>query len=390
MAAWPSVVCLDVGGISSSHGELDALALVRQISSMLGPALEAVVIKSQCVAATARALRPISQHGDGVVSRKAARRGGDDATTQAETAAQAAQAATAAQAAMAAPAAPAPMLEHGMLAINDAEQLGAAEASRASAAVRARAQRLPGSKPPTHDRLRTVLGARYDGVSVVLENVRPGNAALIARAAECLGIGRLHLVYGSEPGAATEETLRATRGFSGLEAAARVRRLSALSKRASEWLVLEQHASIEACAAHLREHEGTELIVATTPEGDGAISLYPGVTDGATVAMAAAASDDESGRPWTSAPSWASRRLALLFGCEASGLSRSALELSDVRLCVPQLGMTQSLNVASCAALVLGETLRQRRAQADAAQSLWVSDVERDKLERELLHVLDG
>ena len=62
------------------------------------------------------------------------------------------------------------------------------------------------------------------------------------------------------------------------------------------------------------------------------------------------------------------RRVALLFGSEGSGLSAEALALADVRLSVAQCGMTQSLNVAACATLVIGEALRLR-GEAEAAEA---------------------
>ena len=62
------------------------------------------------------------------------------------------------------------------------------------------------------------------------------------------------------------------------------------------------------------------------------------------------------------------RRVALLFGSEGSGLSAEALALADVRLSVAQRGMTQSLNVAACATLVIGEALRLR-GEAEAAEA---------------------
>ena len=79
--------------------------------------------------------------------------------------------------------------------------------------------------------------------------------------------------------------------------------------------------------------------------------------------------------------SWACQDLALLFGSEAVGLSERALACSDMRLSVPHRGLTQSLNVATCAAIVLGETLRLREAMhADVAIGAHV----REELEAQL------
>ena len=57
---------------------------------------------------------------------------------------------------------------------------------------------------------------------------------------------------------------------------------------------------------------------------------------------------------------WVDGGVALCFGSEAHGLSDELLAAADLRVTVPQAGLTQSLNVASCAALVLGEVLRRR------------------------------
>ena len=178
-------------------------------------------------------------------------------------------------------------------------------------------------------RLRAVLAERRAGVVLVVENARKENVASIARTAECLGVGELHLIY-------TPEQVVNTRGFGGMPADVRQAWLSRLSKSATDWLVIEQHESIGECATKLRA-AGVDTFVATSPLEDGAVPLYGG--------------DDGS---------WARGHVALCFGSEGAGLSPAALALADIKLSVPQVGMTQSLNVAACAAIVLAETLRLR------------------------------
>ena len=160
-----------------------------------------------------------------------------------------------------------------------------------------------------------------------------------------------------------------TRGFGGRSEAARLAALSRLSSRATEWLEVHQHDSMAACADALRA-EGCELLVATTPQTDGAVPLYGG--GGGAWAGAGAGGGGGGGvggggggdGDCGTGGAWARRRVALLFGSEGSGLSAEALALADVRLSVPQSGMTQSLNVAACATLVLGEALRLRGVAA--------------------------
>ena len=47
-AAGRQLLCVDVGGLSGAHGELDLLALLQQLASAFGDSLEAIVVKSHC------------------------------------------------------------------------------------------------------------------------------------------------------------------------------------------------------------------------------------------------------------------------------------------------------------------------------------------------------
>ena len=155
----------------------------------------------------------------------------------------------------------------------------------------------------------------------------------------------------------------------GMASGVRAAWLARLSKSATDWLTIEQHESMEACASKLRA-DGYETLVATTPLTEGAEPLYGG-----------APADGKE---------WARQRVAILFGSEGSGLSPAALRLADVRVSVPQLGMTQSLNVAACAAIVLGEALRRRSAPLSSASiaaepPMRLSEEEQQALEAKLM-----
>ena len=128
--------------------------------------------------------------------------------------------------------------------------------------------------------------------------------AMIARTAECLGVSEVHLIY-------NPTNVVATRGFGGMSSDARKAWLTRLSKSATDWLVIEEHSDIAACAKVLRER-GTELLVATTPLTDGAIPLFghqPAAGGDGAGGAGAAGGDGADG-------SWARRPLALLFGSE--------------------------------------------------------------------------
>jgi tRNA (guanosine-2'-O-)-methyltransferase len=200
------------------------------------------------------------------------------------------------------------------------------------------------------ENLRAALGRRHGGLSLVLENVRKENVGLIARTAEALGVPKLHLIY-------TADKSFDTRSFAMLSTHAQVVTLSKISKSATDWLSIRMHSSVDACVAALRE-EGT-LLVATTPDMDGALDLYDSEGDA----------------------DWAVRDCALLFGSEQDGLSDELLRRADVRVTVPQRGLVQSLNVAACAALVLGEVTRRR---ARPGCEIDLSEAEVLRLQREL------
>jgi TrmH family RNA methyltransferase len=58
------------------------------------------------------------------------------------------------------------------------------------------------------------------------------------------------------------------------------------------------------------------------------------------------------------------RRVAVIFGNEASGLSASVTELLDAGVSIPMVGRAESLNVSVSTAVVCFEALRQRRARS--------------------------
>lgn len=353
----PELLLVDVGGISSAHGELDTLALLRQLCSVFGDTLEAVVVKSHCLHTTARTLKPV---GWGTQGRT---RGAEGAGASCDAAADAPAATADAPAATTdAPAATQPA-EGARAAASKAaaaqqDERVEADTKAAARAAAARAQQLPFSVAPSAPRIRQAIAGRHGGVALLVENCRAENVGLIARTAECLGVPTVHLVY-------TPEMVASTRAFGGMSADVRASRLERISKRATTWIDVQQHASIDECCEALRAR-GCELLVATTPAGDGAVPLYGEHGRGGS---------DDGAR-------WAGRDLVLMFGSEASGLSARALELADMRLTIEQCGLTQSLNVATSAALVVGETLRLRAAQGKAAG---LSEEERLALEERLL-----
>lgn len=208
------------------------------------------------------------------------------------------------------------------------------------------------------ERLRPILAQRRGGVTVVLENVRKENVALVARTAEALGIASLHLIY-------TEDKAAHLRGFGLISERTRAAQLSRISRSATDWLSIRVFSSASECLAGL-SRDGYELVA--TSLGQDTVSLY-----------------DEEEDDWA-----LGSKIAIFFGSEGDGLSGEVLsEVSrsgGALVTVPQRGLTQSLNVATCSAIVLSEIARRRDR---AGKETLLTPRELADLEAELLPV-DG
>lgn len=158
-----------------------------------------------------------------------------------------------------------------------------------------------------------LLERRITGLSVAAEAVyRRHNVSAVLRSAEGFGLHDAHLITGSfqpSPGAA---------------------------KGAERWLRLHMHANIDAFAAHLRE-QGAALWVADI--------------------------DSAALPPWE-VP--VDQPLTVLFGNELSGVSAAARGYAKGVVSIPMRGVTQSLNVAAAAAIVL-QHIADRRAKEPGA-----------------------
>jgi tRNA (guanosine-2'-O-)-methyltransferase len=154
-----------------------------------------------------------------------------------------------------------------------------------------------------------LLDQRIDGLVVAAESVcRRHNVSAILRSAEAFGLHEAHLI---------------TNDFVPSAGAA---------KGAERWLDLTIHDTTEQWAQHMRAR-GHKIYVADLSEDAFTPETVP-----------------------VEAP------LAVLFGGELAGVSEVAKELADGVICVPMVGVTQSLNVSVAAAVVLNR-LAQRRQQ---------------------------
>ncbi|MBN2199522.1 MAG: hypothetical protein JW747_06680 [Candidatus Aminicenantes bacterium] len=162
------------------------------------------------------------------------------------------------------------------------------------------------------ERVRTVLSLRQPDLRVVLESAANAhNASAVLRTCDAAGVLHVHLITPG-PGAWPLN--------------------AAITTRADKWLDLHTHASLGECLAELRRKK-IRVAVACLEEG---------AADYETVDF--------------------TRPTAVVFGNESEGVSREALERSDIRIRIPMLGMVQSLNLSVSVGVILFEALKQRRA----------------------------
>ncbi|HOX25840.1 MAG TPA: RNA methyltransferase [Candidatus Krumholzibacteria bacterium] len=180
-------------------------------------------------------------------------------------------------------------------------------------------------RPRRLDRMEQVLARRTRRLTVLFEDLYdPHNASAVMRSAECFGVQDIHVV----------------------ERERRFRPHTRVVRGAARWLTVLRYGSIDEAAAALRA--GGYALVATT-------------VDPASPPIDAVSLD---------------RPLAVCFGTEEVGLSPAALAAADLRVHVPMVGFTESLNVSVTAALCLRALTERLRAGAG-----WELDaVERDAL----------
>jgi tRNA (guanosine-2'-O-)-methyltransferase len=160
-------------------------------------------------------------------------------------------------------------------------------------------------------KLLSVLEKRQNDITVVMENINdPHNVAAAMRSCDAVGISKIQLIYtGKQP----IPKLRTKSGSS-----------------ADKWVETELFTSVEDCFDELKS-KGFSIY--TTHMASDSVSLYD--------------------LDFT-------KKTALVFGNEHSGVSNEALSLADGNFLIPQVGMIQSLNISVAVAVSLYEVFRQR------------------------------
>lgn len=170
--------------------------------------------------------------------------------------------------------------------------------------------------PERMDKLRAVAQRRQQDLTVVLENVHdPHNISAVLRTCECVGIPHIYVLY-------TQDRLDLEHLQMGKQSSASARK----------WIDVHYFDDVNACISHLKENYNTILGAYMNPE---AKPLYDLNLSESTV---------------------------LVFGNEREGISDELLAHLDGQFFIPQMGLTQSLNISVACAVSVYEALRQRQS----------------------------
>ena len=161
------------------------------------------------------------------------------------------------------------------------------------------------------NKIISVIKSRQKSLHVVLENIHdPHNVSAIFRTCDSVGIGKVSLVYN-------------------LDEFPKIGKKSSAS--AYKWVEKEKYKNIKECLGSLKKKKFKIFVSSISDDSKSIYDLD------------------------------LTQNVALVFGNEHRGVSSEAESLADEKFIIPMHGMVQSLNVSVAAAVVLYETLRQRR-----------------------------
>ena len=164
-------------------------------------------------------------------------------------------------------------------------------------------------------RFEEVVGRRQFDLTVVLENVHdPHNIGAVLRSCDSVGISEVFVLY-TEPQLDRDHLELGRRAAGG----------------AQKWVDVNFYTEIAPCFEHLRSRYDR---IYSTHLSDEATELFDLQLSGS---------------------------VALVFGNEHDGVSEEVRRRTDGDFIIPQVGMSQSLNISVACAVTLYEAFRQRR-----------------------------
>ena len=184
-------------------------------------------------------------------------------------------------------------------------------------------------RPSLRARADSVRNHRCKNLIAVIEN--PGdlrNIGTIIRNVNALGAEKAYVVTDGDSLPDDWQEMRTRRA------------LNAVSASAIKWSFVRKFKDSESCLAHL-EKKGFVSIV-TSPHTKGRKNAILHEADYTKYT-----------------------KLAVWFGSEGTGISRVALERSELCVNIPMFGIIESLNLGTSSGIVLYEITKQRRAFQD-------------------------
>lgn len=187
--------------------------------------------------------------------------------------------------------------------------------------------------PERHRKLTSVLNKRQGDIAIVMENVfDPHNISAVMRTCDAVGVQDIYILNTKIP---------------------RHKKWGAKSSSsAAKWLTVHQFENTEDCVAELRKNYSTIL---TTHLSSDAVGLHQ--------------------IDFT-------KRIALVFGNEHSGVSDEMRAIADGNFIIPQVGIIRSLNISVACAVTLYEAFRQKNNAGQYNQQS-LSDVRYNELFKE-------
>jgi len=168
---------------------------------------------------------------------------------------------------------------------------------------------------PTDERInkgKRVLNGRKADLRIVFEEVKnTHNASAVVRTCDAAGVQYLDVITSEGDPFPVNE---------------------AISTRAEKWLQFNYYSSTSECLLSLKD-KGFTILATSLGENT------------------AHYTEMDYTQP-----------VAIVFGNEAEGISQEAKDLSDHIICIPMVGMVQSLNLSVSVGIILYEALRQRKA----------------------------
>jgi tRNA (guanosine-2'-O-)-methyltransferase len=165
--------------------------------------------------------------------------------------------------------------------------------------------------PARREKLTRVLNNRQSSLTVVLENVfDPHNISAVMRSCDAVGIQEMYVL----------STRIAPHRYWGPKS----------SRGANKWLTVHQYTNAEECFNEVRKKYSKVL---TTQLNETSVGLYE----------------------VDFLPS-----IALVFGNECYGVNEDIQKFADGSFVIPQVGMSESLNISVACAVTLYEAFRQK------------------------------